>query len=358
MALPGAYGRFFPKATSRESLNELMVYPSVSVVIPTLNAAATLDECLDSIVGQDYPAGKVEIIIVDGGSNDDSVPISRKFGARIFPNPLKTSEAGKAVGILKAVNDIILLVDSDNILENKTWLKQMTRPFLDQEITAAEPVRFAWRSHDSPVDRYCALMGMNDPICLFTGIYDKWNYITNTWTGVPIRLHPAQGFIKFTAASRKFMTMGANGCLIRRNHALPYAKSKYYFDVDVTYDLAVNKHAFFAKVDCGIIHHYAKTLQVFKKKQTRRIKDYLFFNEKGKRNTGVSQKDIVGLLMFVLYTVTIIPVSVQALIGYIRKPDRAWVLHPVCCLLTLSVYGFVLTQSVLSKNEIMDRTNW
>lgn len=42
--------------------------PTVSVVIPTLNAAGVLGPCLESIAAQDYPRDRLELIIADGGS--------------------------------------------------------------------------------------------------------------------------------------------------------------------------------------------------------------------------------------------------------------------------------------------------
>ena len=108
--------------------------PSISVLIPTLNAARVLEKCLESIKKQDYPKEKIEIIIADGGSIDQTLAIARKYGARIFDNPLKTGEAGKAVALKEAKNQIVALIDSDNLLPQKNWLRKMVVPFTDRRI--------------------------------------------------------------------------------------------------------------------------------------------------------------------------------------------------------------------------------
>lgn len=43
----------------------------------------------------------------------------------IFPNPLRTGEAGKAIGVKEAKNEIIALIDSDNLLPQRDWLLKM-----------------------------------------------------------------------------------------------------------------------------------------------------------------------------------------------------------------------------------------
>lgn len=63
--------------------------PTISILIPTLNAASVLEKCLRSITTQDYLKDKIEIIIADGGSTDKTLEIARKYGAKIYKNPLK-----------------------------------------------------------------------------------------------------------------------------------------------------------------------------------------------------------------------------------------------------------------------------
>ena len=98
--------------------------PSISIITPTYNSAKTLTSCLESIKTQDYK-GDIEIIISDGGSTDSTLEIAQKYTDKIYPNPLKTGEAGKAAGVKHARNEIIALIDSDNILPSRNWLSSM-----------------------------------------------------------------------------------------------------------------------------------------------------------------------------------------------------------------------------------------
>lgn len=143
---------------------------SISIIIPTLNSAKTLKDCLESIAIQEYPKDKVEIIIADGGSTDSTLNIVSEFSVasnlhsqhtniHIVLNDLKTGEAGKAVGLKYVKNEMIAFIDSDNILPDKDWLKRMTESFNDPEIIASEPIAYTYRQSDGYITRYCTLLG-------------------------------------------------------------------------------------------------------------------------------------------------------------------------------------------------------
>ncbi|HJR63527.1 MAG TPA: glycosyltransferase, partial [Gemmatimonadaceae bacterium] len=56
--------------------------PSMSVVVPVLNGERTLRSCLVSLLATDYPAGRVEVVVVDNGSRDGTAQIARAFPVR------------------------------------------------------------------------------------------------------------------------------------------------------------------------------------------------------------------------------------------------------------------------------------
>ena len=338
--------------------------PSISVYMATLNAQATLEECLSHLALQDYPKDKIELVVGDGGSTDSTISIVEKYGGKVFANPLKTAESGKAVALREAKNELALTLDSDNFLPDNEWLRKMVAPFTDAEIMLSEPIKYTWRREGGYIERYCALIGMNDPVCLFLGNYDRWNYLTKKWTEVPHEEKDLGGYLKIKLTKKGIPTVGANGTIFRTAFLQKINTGKYLFDIDVIAKEIFEKgFIHIAKVKVGIIHTFCEAnFGKFIRKQKRRIKDYTFHKKNKSRVFDWSKFEIggeasFGLLQFLLYTILIFPLLIQSLIGYSRKKDSAWFFHLPACWVTLIVYTWGKFVGIFSQAE-MSRENW
>ncbi|RLI71486.1 hypothetical protein DRO97_09820 [Archaeoglobales archaeon] len=336
----------------------MKMMPTVSVVIPTYNSEKTLKQCLESIVNQDYPKEKIEIILADGGSTDRTLEIARKYTDKIINNPLRTGEAGKAVGIKHARGDIIALVDSDNILPTRDWLRKMLRPFEDEEIAGAEPLYYTYRKQDGYITRYCALLGMNDPLCLFIGNYDRYCLLTDKWTNLNVKQVDMGEYLKIELDEKEIPTIGANGFLISKDTLKRCSIGDYLFDIDIVYELVKQGYKKYAKVKIGIVHIFSESISTFTRKQRRRIKDYAYYKQLGLRKYPWSSISKGKLLKFIGYTVFTLPLIAQALKGYLKKPDRAWFFHIPACWITLIVYSLGSIQNSLFEIKPEDRNKW
>ena len=198
---------------------------------------------MSAILMQDYPHEDLEIVIADGGSADGTIRRLEQYQSEcdipihICKNPLKTAEAGKAVGVRKAVHEIVLLLDSDNIIPDPHWMTRMMAPFEEKEIIASEPIEYTYRKEDSTINRYCALIGMNDPLCMFTGNYDRKCMITGKWTTVPREEIDRGDYLSIRFRADMIPTIGANGFFMKRKELLENFEGDYLFDIDVLWEL-------------------------------------------------------------------------------------------------------------------------
>ena len=330
--------------------------PSVSCVIPTLNSARTLEACLSSIRMQEYP-GDLEIVLVDAGSTDATLDIARRHGVdQVLDNPLTTGEAGKARGLRAARGEIVCFVDSDNFLVGVDWLARMVAPFRDSDVVSAEPLRWAYRRSDGYVDRYCALTGVNDPASLFVGNYGRYSHLTGRWTGFPAETRKADGYIRVRVDPELLPTMGANGYLVRAEALRGIVTSDFLFDIDAVGELARAGFEVVARVDTAIGHSFARGYGDFVRKTRRRARDYLYYSGLGSR-TYPWARYRWGLVRFALFTVLTVPLLVQAATGYARRPDAAWLFHPVACWATLVVYASEVLRAQF-RQERHGRREW
>ena len=333
----------------------------LSIVIPVLNSERTLGECLDAIRSQTLPRGDYEIVVADAGSADRTLDVARAAGVDVIvPNPLKTGEAGKTAGIKAASGDVIALIDSDNILPDPGWLERMLAPFADPDVMATEPISYTARPQDPALTRYFALLGMNDPICLFTRNYDRTCAITGKWTGLVIAAEDRGGWLKLRLSAAALPTIGANGFVFRRTLLDGANWDPYLFDIDILYErIRRDGHAVVAKVDTGIVHLYCARLADFARKQRRRIRDFLFFAQEKRRTYPWDKQRKAGIVLFCLATATVLPLVVQAAIGFCRRPDRAWLYHVPVCWITLWVYGWGAVSKFLGRRQApVDRSKW
>lgn len=333
----------------------------LSIVIPTLNSSETLGECLAAIRSQTLPREEYEIVVADAGSSDNTREIAHEYGVdRIVDNPLKTGEAGKTAGIKAAKGDVIALIDSDNILPDANWMERMLAPFSDEGIIASEPIEYTCRSFDPLFTQYFALLGMNDPICLFTGNYDRICAITGKWTGLDVRQEDCGDYVKVRLDSDALPTIGANGFVFRKSLLDGVKWDPYLFDIDILCDRIRQDGAVcVAKVKTGIVHLYCPRLRDFVRKQRRRIRDFLYFAQQKERSYPWNRQRKCGIALFCVESVLVFPLMWQMLKGAIRRPNRAWLYHVPACWITLWVYGTsAILKALGAKQAPVDRSYW
>ena len=131
--------------------------PSATVIIPTYNRGKTLSKCIDSILQQDYPQDKFELIIIDDGSTDDTHELLKKYekkpGFSYFFQKNKGPSSARNLGINNSRGEIICFIDDDCIAE-KNWLKNIVKPFSDENVGGAGGKIIA----DAPqtlIEKYC-----------------------------------------------------------------------------------------------------------------------------------------------------------------------------------------------------------
>ncbi|MEK6276720.1 MAG: glycosyltransferase [Actinomycetota bacterium] len=107
--------------------------PFVSVVIPVLNGERTLGDCLVSVLRNDYPADRREVLVVDNGSTDRTAEIIRSFPVRCLRAPRRGAARARNRGIEASSGEIIAFTDAD-CLASTGWLRELVNCFDAEEV--------------------------------------------------------------------------------------------------------------------------------------------------------------------------------------------------------------------------------
>lgn len=104
-------------------------HPTVSVIVPVRNGAATLRDCLISLLKTDYPRDRREIVVVDNGSTDATAAIIAEFPeVRRIVEPNRGASRARNRGIQDTDSDIVAFTDAD-CLATAGWLSDLVSAF-------------------------------------------------------------------------------------------------------------------------------------------------------------------------------------------------------------------------------------
>jgi glycosyltransferase involved in cell wall biosynthesis len=90
--------------------------PLVTVLLPVRNEAGFIERSVGSVLAQDYPVERMEIIVIDGDSNDGTQQIVQRLmqhhtHLRLIANPKRIVATGLNLGIAQSRGDIVVRVD-------------------------------------------------------------------------------------------------------------------------------------------------------------------------------------------------------------------------------------------------------
>ena len=105
--------------------------PFLSVLIPVYNGAATIGPALDSLVAQDYPADRFEVIVVNDGSTDDTARVvAERRDLRYIELPHNMGISPALNAGLDAARGEILVIFNDDCLAAPDYLSQLVLGYL------------------------------------------------------------------------------------------------------------------------------------------------------------------------------------------------------------------------------------
>lgn len=125
------------------SLSEGKSFPSFSVIVPVKNEGKLVGRLFEAIQKINYPKEKIEIVVVEDGSSDDTFNICRLFADKhdnvtVLKRPFSDGKPSALNFALKFVkNDIVAVFDADNVPAVDSFLNA-AKYFNDQSVAALQ----------------------------------------------------------------------------------------------------------------------------------------------------------------------------------------------------------------------------
>jgi len=302
--------------------------PLLSIIIPTRNSAASLEECLLAVQNQTYK--NIEIIISDGHSTDNTLSIAKKYNARIVANHKLLAEPGVTLGFQESHGDILIVLAIDNIFRDEFAFERLAKIFSNPEIFAAFPKHVSSKS-DSIFTKY--VNTFTDPFNHFlygyasnsrtfnkifktlehTNLYDLYDFKSSNINPV---IAVAQGF----AVRREFLNIKRNEMddispvlnLIKEGKKIAYAHS------------------------IDLYHHTIKNMNHFIRKQRWATKNAFMGETFGinSRSHLLTMSQKIMVYFYPAYSISVVLPCINALCHLIIDRESMWIFHPIISFLS------------------------
>lgn len=322
-----------------------MFTPKITIVIPVLNEEKRLPTLLDSIKNQVYNHDNLEVLVVDGGSTDNTKKVVSEYGYRVVHNPWKLGDVGSVVGFNAAQGEIVILTAADTALTKMDFVAQVDRVFESEKDVV---IGFCAVDTD-PVDKKNSFITQyinlgTDPFNLFVYGREYCYYPELNKTVKPLRETVDAQIYKFSIENHPLLAV-AQGFVIHKKR-LPDGFLELTSGCDVLPVLKmISTGVIFAYIKNQTIKHYIfdSAFHFFKKMDKKIGLAFQNPDKWGfqKRSAFLNRSRRIKKYLFVPYAFFVLPAIIHALFLYKKSKRVEFIIHPF---LSFVVLIFIVKQ--------------
>ncbi len=339
-------------------IKKLDTYPIISIVVATFNSEKTVKMTLESIKKQSYPQDKIEILVVDGRSNDQTINIAKKYRCKIITNSKVELIYAKYLGFLKATGKYIIYLDSDEVLDNRDSLKIKYSAFRkNPQVKAVLLGGYKTPLNYPSINYYINDFG--DPFSFFIYHESKNEYfMVREWSEKYPVVSNTNNFVILDLSSIKLLPqieLWAGGCMFDLKYAkkvFPNLKRNPHLIALLFYLL--NKKGDFIAItkNDSTVHYSSASLNKYLKKINSRIKNNIFNTDMGKagysgRNQFQSLWFKLKKYLFIPYTLSFIFPLKDSIYFLLTRKKIIYCIHIPLCYYTIIMIIYYETLKLL-----------
>lgn len=328
-----------------------MNYPLISIIIATFNSERTLRLTLDSIKKQTFPQKNIEIIVIDGGSKDQTLKIAQTYKCRIIKNPMTEPLNAKYLGFLNARGRYIIGLDHDEVFKNRRSFEKRLKVFnSDNRIKALHSSGYITPEGSNPINLYINEFG--DPFSFFIYRLTKdFRFFANSLRKKYAIVYENDDYflIKTSLSDGRapLMEVLAGGGMFDKKYILKELKelipNKEIFLPHLHLHL-LSLSPYIAVMKNDPLYHYsAESLKKYLRKLEWRIRNNIYFYDKAGSAGFLKREELEGKstnikkFLFIPYSLSLILPLLDALWLSITRGNPNYLIH-----LPLSVITSIL----------------
>jgi len=217
------------------------------------------------------------------------------------------------------------LLDSDNEIISKYWLAKMVKPLLDDPNLFGVESYYFPKKGESIYNTYCMVAHIADPFS--RSIAGK------------LEQKQKSGYIELTIPKNSSYPLGANGFLWNKRVIKKVGQYSQKFE-ESNFSFFAKEAGFrkFARIPgVGIYHYHVNSLRDFINKRLKIGNKYLNRKDEKKR-TWVEGIPKLRFVMSAVYCASIIGPFIEGVFNCIKERQKAWLLHPLMCFVSVVSY--------------------
>lgn len=322
--------------------------PRISCCIKTYNEERNINDCLSSIFNQNYPKDKLEVILVDDKSTDNTVEIAREFPVKILFSGKRDPDLSMMMGFKEASGMYFITIDPDMQFRGKDWFIKMVKPLIENPNMAAAITKYYSHPKESLVTKYLSLDPFQRDL-----IYQLFS--TNI-EGVITEKRDGYYICEYTEDKIPPQSHGLYRVSVMRKII---NQQKIWYDMGNLVLLVKEGYTKFAYIpDAGFYHLHADSLSQLVSKRIRNVeKSYLRYLDKSSHFRWFSlnsTKDIVKIILLIISANLFFPIFLISLYKVVKYKNWLYILEaPITFLLVDSIL-FAFLKDYRGRKFILD----
>lgn len=308
-------------------------FPKLTIVVPVFNEEKNIVRCLTSIFNQKYPRNRLEVIVVDDISEDNTVREAKRFPVNILRNDAHDGEVGKMIGFNAAKGDLFYYLDADVELRGNDWITKMIYPLISNKNIVGVFTRHYAKRNASSLERYYSMEALQRD-----AVYEFFSPSVESTVSEKNDDYEICEFAVERIPS-------AGRCLYRRQMLKKIiGDSKKYLELDIMKLFVKRGYTKFAYVpQAGIYHHHVESLSQLIEKRKRNVQKVYLPDIENREYTWFSLTnpgDLIKLFLLFFYAHTLVFSLIRGIYKCFKYKDIAGLWEPIVTLVTTDIIIF------------------